>query len=111
MKFASIILIALLLNACAHSGMRGGVAMKTTENEAHVCLGDREAKVGDRVTAFTNICPPRGGRPSDGGARDVTCEKRKIGEGTVTALLNEHYSVVKFDDGVQFDEGTFVEKR
>ena len=107
----SLFLIAVFsLVGCAHGLMRGSVAMKTSDNEAHVCLGDKEVKVGDRVNAFTNYCPSKGGgRAGEGGGG--TCEKRSLGDGTVTALLNQHYSVVKFDDGVKFDEGTIVEKR
>ncbi|MBX9767581.1 MAG: hypothetical protein K2X47_09955 [Bdellovibrionales bacterium] len=101
------LLAAVSMVSCSHGVMRGSVAMKTSANEAHVCIGDHEAKIGDRITAFANSCPSKGGR--DGGPG--MCEKKRLGEGTVTALLNHHYSVVKFDDGVKFDEGTFVEKR
>ena len=101
---------ALSLTACSHGMMRGSVAMKTSDTEAHVCLGNKEVKVGDRINAFTNFCPNKsGGRAGDrdGGA----CEKRPLGGGVVSELLNEHYSVVKFDDGVKFAEGTLVEKK
>jgi len=108
-NFAMIILSAVLLHGCSHGSMRGSVAMKTSPTEAHVCLGNKEAKVGDRVTAFNNFCTGKGSSRLDGGGESA-CEKRKLGEGTVTTLINEHYSVVKFDDGVKFDEGTFVEK-
>lgn len=93
------------LAGCAHHLMRGSVAMKTSENEAHVCMGESEVKVGDKVTLFRNNCPPRAGRGSG-----RTCEKVKLGKGTVTQVINEHYSAVTFDPGVPFEEGTFVEK-
>ena len=106
-----LVLSAVALTGCAHGMMRGGVAMKTSENEAHVCLGDNEVKVGDAVTAYMNNCPVRGGaRARDGGGSGI-CEKQRLGKGTVTALLNRHYSVVQFEPGVKFDEGTFVEKQ
>lgn len=105
---ASALFTALALFGCAHGTMRGSVAMKTSEREAHVCLGDKEAKVGDRVAAFINSCPSKGGLAQ--GGPGLTCEKQRIGEGTVTKLINEHYSVVEFDEGVKFSEGTFVEK-
>jgi hypothetical protein len=92
--------------------MRGSVAMKVSDTEAHVCMNKSEVKVGDRVTLFRNNCPSKGprGRNGDGGEAGG-CTKVQLGQGTVTENLNEHYSVVKFDQGVQFEEGTFVEKK
>ena len=106
-----ILLIATVLVAglsgCAHNVMRGSVAMKTSENEAHVCLGKGEVKAGDRVTLYQNVCD-KGGRASGGGG---SCEKKEAGMGSVLEVLNEHYSVVRFDQGVRFAEGSFVEKK
>jgi hypothetical protein len=34
----------------------------------------------------------------------------KLGEGRVVRTLNEHYSVVEVDPGVEFEEGATVEK-
>ena len=100
-------LATLALVGCSHSMMRGSVAMKTGENEAHVCLGSSEAKVGQRVTAYRNDCPTKGSPKSgDGSGR---CQKVRLGEGSVMELLNEHYSLVRFDSGVSFNEGNFVE--
>lgn len=98
-------LLLFVLGGCAHSTMRGSVAMKISPTEAHVCLGNNEAKVGDKVNVFSNNCPPLGGRDEP----TILCEKKKSGTGTVTKLLNEHYSVVKFDSDIKFSEGTFVE--
>ncbi|OQW47464.1 MAG: hypothetical protein A4S09_15190 [Proteobacteria bacterium SG_bin7] len=98
-------LIATTLMGCAHGLMRGSVAMKVSDTEAHVCMDKSEAKVGDRVTLFRNNCPAKG---VGGGG---TCTKVELGQGTVTEILNDHYSVVKFDPGVKFSEGAFVEKR
>lgn len=97
----------LVFAGCAHSTMRGSVAMKGDDQEAHVCMGDKEVKAGDRVALFRNECNRRGGKV---GALDP-CHKVKIGEGTVERPLNEHYSIVKVDTGVQFEEGTVVEKK
>ena len=66
--------------------------MKTSDDEAHVCLG----KGG-------------GGRAGSGGYG--SCEMKELGMGTVKEIINEHYSVVKFDSGVPFEEGTVVERR
>ena len=104
-KMFSLSLVGLLASGCAHSLMRGSVAMKISDNEAHECLGNNEVKVGDRVTAFNNVCTAGSGK--DG---NRTCDKVKVGSGKVTRLLNEHYSVVSFDDSVKFQEGTVVEK-
>lgn len=102
---------ASLLAGCAHSTMRGSVAMKANDGEAHVCMGDKEVKAGDRVALFKNVCTGArsGGRIGDSAA-PTSCTKKKLGEGTVERALNEHYSVVKVDPGVQFEEGTVVEK-
>ncbi len=111
MKSTKVILTALVavgLSGCAHGVMRGSVAMKTSDNEAHVCMGKGEVKEGDRVTLFKNVCVGK-----DGGVRNsggVNCQKKELGKGVVQEVLNEHYSVVKFDPGIQFEEGTFVEK-
>ena len=83
--------------------------MKASDDEAHVCMGEKEVKAGDRVTLFKNVCSNAKARGLSGG--DGTCEKVKLGNGTVERALNEHYSVVKVDPGVQFAEGTIVEKQ
>lgn len=90
--------------------MRGTVAMKTSENEAHVCMNKDEVKPGDRVSLFRNVCTGNGGVGERSGGGGRSCEKREIGKGTVKENINEHYALVQFDSGVQFEEGTFVEK-
>lgn len=99
--------VALILTGCTHGLMRGSVAMKVSDTEAHVCM--ENSKVGERVTLFKNNCPNKGGARLGGSGG--SCEKVQLGQGTVTEILNQHYSVVKFDSGVSFEEGTFVEKR
>jgi hypothetical protein len=108
--FLPLAALALTLTGCAHELMRGSVAMKVSDTEAHVCMDNTEAKVGDRVTLYKNNCPSKGGGARSGLAGGG-CEKVKLGQGSVTEILNQHYSVVKFDSGVPFEEGTFVEKR
>ena len=107
-KCMFLIAVLSLASGCAHGLMRGTVAMKISDTEAHVCMGKGEVAKGDRVTLFRNACTGIGGR--SGGA-DPFCEKKELGMGTVEEILNEHYSIVKFDPGVQFSEGTFVEKK
>ena len=108
-KFAllAIPFFAFAFAGCAHNAMRGSVAMKTSEDEAHVCLGDNEVKAGDKVSLFKNVCTAKGKATEGNGA----CEKRFLGEGEITQLLNQHYSVMKVAKGVTFDEGTIVEKQ
>ncbi len=107
--FLPLLATVVMLGGCSHGLMRGSVAMKVSDTEAHVCMDNSEARVGDKVTLFKNKCKKGGaGRTGEGGGG---CEKVQIGQGTVTEILNHHYSVVKFDAGVPFEEGTFVEKR
>ena len=102
--------VAGLQAGCAHSMMRGSVAMKMGADEAHVCMGDNEVKAGDTVTLYKNACTSTktGGKSAVG---DPTgCKKVKLGEGTVERTLNAHYSLVKVNPGVSFEEGNVVEK-
>lgn len=114
MKFSSLTLtlvVAGTLSSCAHHQMmRGSVAMKANNREAHVCLGENEVKVGDRVAAFRNECKQNIDRAGERGSRGVSCKLERIGGGKVVSLLNDHYSTVEFDEGVPFNEGTVVQK-
>lgn len=101
------ILLTFFYGCSHHPVMRGTVAMKVSEREAHVCLNKEEVSVGDRVTAFYNDCQTRNMGDQRG---QGLCIKTTLGKGTVTKILNDHYSLVKFDDGVKFSEATFVEK-
>lgn len=109
-KTVAILFFVNLVGCASHSTMRGSVAMKISDTEAHVCLGDAEVKVGDRVNAFQNVCTKEANRVSRTG-NIIPCTKTKIGTGVVTSLINDHYSVVKFDGSVNFNEGTVVEKQ
>lgn len=103
-KFFVLTMALGFLSACAHTTMRGSVAMKINEREAHVCMNQNEVKVGDKVTLYRNQCSAKG-KSGDG-----VCQKQKLGQGEVTQILNDHYSLVRFQEGVKFDEGSFVEK-
>ena len=89
--------------ASGHAGMRGSVVMKIDATKAHVCLGRGEVAVNDRVRLYKNECTPRDRRPPE-------CKKTPIAEGTVTELLDDHYSVVTFPAGTAFEEGGTIEK-
>lgn len=95
---------------CTHTAhIRGSVALKHSETEADVCLGKSEVKAGDEVLLFKSVCRPRiRGRD---GADAPSCHKHKLGEGKVLQVLDEHYSVIGVNPGVDFGEGTIVERK
>jgi len=101
------IFVSSLLVGCAHSLMRGSVAMKVNSREAHICMGNGEVQAGDKVALYTNACTSSvaGKEESQG-----SCKKIKLGEGIVSRTLNEHYSVIEVNKGVKFKEGSIVEK-
>ncbi len=103
---AIVLMGVVLLSGCAHTMMRGTVAMKVSDTQAHVCLGNDQVKEGDKVKFLVNQCT------STGASRTGIdrCKLIQLGEGTVTQLLNEHYSVVTAAPGVKLEEGTLVEK-
>jgi hypothetical protein len=83
--------------------------MKVNDQEAHVCLGENDVKAGDKVTLYKNQCVGKGSGRYDVGAGG--CTKVRLGEGTILRTLNEHYSIMKVDPQVAFEEGTIVEKQ
>ncbi len=97
----------LILSSCAHH-MRGTVAMKVNDREAHVCLDKDEVQVGDRLVAYYNNCKYAEEKYRD--SLSTPCVKTKLGGATVKRILNDHYSLVEFDVGVKFSEGSFLEK-
>jgi hypothetical protein len=125
-RFILVSIIPFCIFGCAHAIMRGSVATKLSETEAQVCMGNHEVKIGDRVKLFDNVCTGASSESLaesslwtagglNGGGRGTnhfsSCTKTPLGMGTVTHLLNEHYSVVKFDEKVKIEPGTFVEKQ
>ena len=84
--------------------MRGTVTMKTDDQQAHVCLGSNDVELGDKVDFFDNVCLKKKGE-------ETTCKITLLGTGTVTKLLNTHYSVVKADSKFKMREGNLVQKR
>lgn len=107
-KIFFVCLAAVGLSGCAtHSVMRGTVAMKVSENEAHVCMNKDEVKQGDHLVLYKNVCETK-----DSGRDRTTsvCKKVESGHGEISQILNEHYSAVKFPEGTKFSEGDVVEK-
>lgn len=100
----------LILTSCAHNFMRGTVAMKTDNKTAHVCLGDNDVKVGDKIDFYSNQCSGfTGGREGGGDVRE--CKMEILGTGTITKLINSHYSEVTTDGSFKLSEGTLVQKQ
>ncbi len=85
--------------------------MKVSDEQAHVCMGEKEVKPGDQLTLFKNVCTTPKEALRMGGPSFAGCLKVKLGEGEVTRTLNEHYSVIRVNPGVQFEEGAIVEKK
>lgn len=98
LTFALFILIAVASCSTRHQRMQGSVAMKLSDTVAHVCLGEGQVSVGDRVTLFRNDCVGK-----------KVCEKVPVGQGKITKNLNEHYSEVTLTNPAKFSEGNFVE--
>jgi hypothetical protein len=114
MNFKFVVPIAVVLSlslvSCAHTH-RGVVAMKISDEEAHVVLGSHEVKPGDQISLYQNKCRRPLGGVHQGVHNDPVCEKVKIGGGEVLQVINENYSVIRVSPGVKFEEGTVVEKK
>lgn len=111
--FIAIISLSLVVSACASTGLtrppnRAAVVMKISNTEGYICMGVGEVWTGDRVALYRNKCvvpTSRNKLPPQ-----PACQRVKLGEGRVVDTLNEHYSVVRVDPGIEFDEGATVEK-
>lgn len=109
-------LLGLFLTGCAtHSLMRGSVVMKMSDTSAHVCLGQNEVKVGDRLQLYKNVCKKSVVEVSKKNSENrkvesQSCERVDGGFGEVTKILNDHYSLVSFPAGTSFSEGDTLEK-
>ncbi|MCO6429667.1 MAG: hypothetical protein J5J00_02320 [Deltaproteobacteria bacterium] len=102
-KFLAMVGIAFL-SGCAATSPRGVVAMKISDEEAHVCVRKQDVRDGDKVAIYKNVCTRNAGKPALS-----SCELKRIGSGVVTSQLNDHYSVVRFDKGVEYSEGDVIE--
>ncbi len=104
MKSTLIFYVAVvsILGGCASKLHRGVVAMKVDERIAHVGLNKEEVSVGDHVQLYGNKC--------SGVKETRTCMKVSKGHGLVKEIISDNYVAVKFDEGVSFEEGDFIEK-
>ena len=111
MTLAVLGLMSAGMMGCAHSAhTRGSVALKHSAQEADVCLGKNEVKPGDKVALFKSECKSKTRVGRADGSTSV-CTKVKLGDGEVAQVLDEHYSTIRVNSGVSFEEGTIVEKQ
>jgi len=102
-KSAFVLVVgALILSSYSTQLHRGVVAMKIDENTAHVGLNKAEVSIGDHVELYGSKCTTAKGQRN--------CKKISKGHGVVTEVLSDDYAAVKFDSGVAFQEGDFIEK-
>lgn len=74
---------------CSGTAHQGLVVMRVSETEAHVGLGSGEVKPGDRLTLLRYLCT--------GPKKDSNCEMRPVGRGVVLKVINDDYSIARFD--------------
>lgn len=100
-----LLLVTALVTGCAPATRRGVVALPMGDEKAQVCLGRGEAAVGDKVALYRNKCESW---PSDV-PNSRLCEKRRIGAGEITEIVNEHFSVARLSASIPVKEGDVVE--
>ena len=105
-KIVLVVLLPLFLGACASKVHRGVVAMKIDDSTAHVGIRGSEVSVGDHVELYANKCS-KGGKAANDYVGE--CSKVLKGHGVISQILNQDYTTVKFDSGVSFQEGDFIE--
>ncbi len=99
----------ILVAGCAHQIMRGSVVMKIDDGTAHVCLGKGEVDIGDRLVVYDNRCGLQAGA-SRTTPYPFDCRMVRVGEARVVQTLNDHYSVIQLEPGLEANEGQIVEK-
>lgn len=114
---ASLFSGMFLLSSCAtisgkHHHTRGSVVALDSEEEAHVCLGEKEIKPGDRLSVYESVCKSE---ISDDGPRvairRTTCERIARGEVEVVENSGSHFSKVRALSGLKLKEGFILEKK
>jgi hypothetical protein len=95
--------LAVLVTACGgHVLMRNTVVMKISSTEANVCLHPGSFAVGDRVNVYQTRCRM-------GLDRTVGCHRYRVGEGTITRAINDHYAAIELAGHSRLEEGFDVE--
>lgn len=82
-------------------------AISHSPTEYDVCIGEMQARPGDRVVFFKDHCPSSSGRSSS----SKKCHKEKVGEGVVLKTLDEHLSRVQLDTAFEINESMAIEKK
>lgn len=107
----------VLLSSCAttsveHHHTRGSIVALDSADEAHVCLGEKEVKPGDRLNVYESVCKSEF---SDVGRRSsfklTTCERIARGEVEVVENSGNHFSKAKAHSGLKLKEGLILEKK
>jgi hypothetical protein len=93
-----------LIAGCAtgHEAMKGTVVMKVNDTQAHVCVFDQPATVGSHVQLYRHTCVSPYGKK-------YQCDKQPVAVGTVTEQIGDHYALVTFPAGTNYEEGFTVE--
>lgn len=107
-KFFLLITSCWILG-CASLSARGVVVMKVSDTEAHVDLGGAELQGVRGVSVYRPTCPPVVLLGKSKAADRAVCEKRLLGNGKVTEVMNDEYSLVTFPQAIAFEEGDIVE--
>ncbi len=110
MRTIVVVTASILVGGCATGVERGVIAMKISEQEAHIDLGSNQVAVGDSLRVFRSDCPPGFVGTKSQRLMAPGCEKRFVGTGTVTELLSKDYSIAVFSTGTSLMEGDTVEK-
>jgi hypothetical protein len=109
MKRVLLFFLPLVAAACMPVSTRGVVAMKVDESIVHLCLGSGETEKGDKLVVYRNDCRTGTAKSKLSIPTTPPCVKRVIGEGVVTEVLNEHYSVARLRTSTSVREGDVVE--
>lgn len=88
--------------ATGHEAMRGSVVMKVSDTEAHVCLFEQPARIGSQVQLYRHTCVTKYGK-------QYHCDKQPVALGTITQRIGDHYALVTFPKGTNYEEGFTVE--
>ena len=105
-----VILGLVVAFGCAHAPSRGSVAMRSSEDEVHVSLGDSEVRAGDQLSFYRNACYPPQKKTHNWYHEVEDCSRFKIGDGQVVRTLDHNFSVARVSPGMSFDSETVVEK-
>ena len=108
-KWTSFLIVLLLVTASCSSikaPRRGLVLMMMSNADAHVGMGSPEVNSGDHVQIIRDVCKPVG----SGDRGTERCTREEVGHGTVTSVLNDKYSEVRFDSNTKAKVGDVIVK-